>query len=226
MHGDYTSAIDPSYCPVHGAGARVERWAEPKHYGTGKGVRWWVCPQCTEMLVGGSVVNAMVMPVFQVAGVEGLESLVAAAKETQVVLYEDPRTLDYETLEEGVRGPCRRINESGWCFTAESCHGHVHERTKDLGSWGDDPFIRLTARREHFGHMLMLFAQAMTYDDSDSYGISLGKRTLQFNVSRDDRGEPVFMSAIVRIPAPRVYVRNLALEAFGRFAELVNGELP
>jgi hypothetical protein len=164
---------------------------------------------------------------YKLSPTEGLQSLVEAAKAAKVVLYDDPRELDYESLEEGVRAPCRRINECGWCFTAESCHGHVHEDDRYGGVWGDDPFLRLTARRADFGHMLELFGRAMEFEEIDPRvpGFSQ-KHVLSYNTARDLRGDPDFGSAIVRIPASRVYVRRLALEAFGRFAELVNTELP
>lgn len=189
----------------------------------GAGVSWWVCPQCSVFQPGPGVS-------WEWTVTESLESLVAAAHAAGVVVYDDPHTLNYEVLEPGVRVACRRINESGWCFTAESCHGHVHEDTRWGGSWGDEPFLRLTTRQKHFGYMLALFARAMTFNEVSAGGTPrstiVEERTLSFTVYPDTRGEPEFGSTIIRIPCGRVYTRRLALEAFERFGELVNAEKP
>lgn len=223
--GDYTGTSDPTRCVVHGPGARVQRWANPERSSTGSGVLWWSCPQCERELWQQSPQQSWTFKV--VPGAEGLESLVAAAQKAGVVIYDDPRTLDYDRLEEGVRAPCRRINESGWVFTAESCHGHVHEDTRFGGIWGDDPFVRLASRMEHFGHMLALFARASRYRERLNPAVDYEEeRVLSFNVSYDSRGWPAFGQVIIRIPSPRVYSRIQALAAFGRFAQLVNEEYP
>ncbi len=73
--------------------------------------------------------------------------------------YDDPDTLDYSKLDEPIRELCKKINQSDWLRTEESCAGHnSYEQT----AWGTDPdlYLRLCIiKKEHQTLLLELIQQ-------------------------------------------------------------------
>jgi hypothetical protein len=99
----------------------------------------------------------------------------------------------------------KRINESGWVWTAESCQGHVR-------GFGHVPMLRLVCREENMGKMLAALALSQSVAHKDRYGIYHGEGRLELQR---------------RFKAPkgwyeiRVWVRRGGVSVFERFAERI-----
>lgn len=53
--------------------------------------------------------------------------------------YDNPASLNYDCIDEGVRKLCRSINNTDWLRTAESCSGHPKGRY----AWSKSTYLRL-----------------------------------------------------------------------------------
>lgn len=102
-----------------------------------------------------------------------------------VWLYDNPDTLNYDFIDEPIRDLIKRMNESGWMKTEESCCGHPAHESPWMGSTKGQVYIRFAVKPENIvyafdmcdycwenmsgieGHV------ALRYDRKDEDGIHL-----------------------------------------------------
>lgn len=140
----------------------------------------------------------------------------AAAQAAGAIFYELPNVLDYATLDPLIAPICRRINESGWVATGESCQGHP-DWPDALGPWAGntDPFLRLTCHGNDLGRMLEALVRACGPDNATAF------RAVPLRIQLDGRGGE-WAQVYAYISAPWVGARTEGLAAFARFAESIN----
>jgi hypothetical protein len=148
----------------------------------------------------------------------------AEARAAGVIVYGTIAELDesgYSQIDAGIRDACRRINESGWVWTTESCSGHP-DAAGPMEAWAGNPkpMLRLLTRGdEALGRALALLVAAGFVDADFDEGIPSRTSALEL-WSDDPKGE--WRSVLVYIPARTVWERDCGLRVFERFAEAAN----
>lgn len=136
-----------------------------------------------------------------------------AAKAAGAVFYSLPKDLTDDMIDPLLRKAVRRINESGWCWTAESCQGHPD--ATELAPWGFNtkPMLRLVCHESGFGEMLAKLAHAMS-DEHDALAGSCMFEVCNYKARGD------YAEALIYVRAANVFERNRGCRAFERFAEM------
>jgi hypothetical protein len=139
--------------------------------------------------------------------------MVDGAQAARVIIYDRPDTLDLEQIDAPIREAVRRINASGWCFTAESCSGHPDAAYK--WTWGfNKPYLRLTTRREDMGRCLdLLSAASCGFVDDEGLNHTFGLQVFRY----EDRGD--FAQVGVYLDAGTVWMRDAAMRVFEAFGD-------
>lgn len=142
----------------------------------------------------------------------------ADAQRAGALFYCLPGELTDEMIDPLLRNAVRRINQSGWCWTAESCQGHP-DATENL-PWGFNtrPMLRLVCEASRAGEMLVELLDSLRYDE---VGLP---QTLVAEIYRVEKPTEEFRQYLVYLEAHNVYERNLGIAAFERFAEAINGQ--
>ena len=141
------------------------------------------------------------------------------AEDAKVGFYTRPDQLAERQVDPLIWPAVKRINESGWVWTAESCQGHPDD-TGVFGPWAGNtrPMLRLVCRVEHFGGMLALLLDAAWWVHEDVPGNR--PNVLEFCPTHKSGG---WRGVLVYVRAATVGDRRLGLDAFERFGEAVNG---
>lgn len=141
------------------------------------------------------------------------------AQEAGALFYTLPEDLTDQMIDPLLRKAVRQINESGWCWTAESCQGHPDSTEHIPWAHNTRPFLRLVCVKDRSGEMLYKLMQALRYDDFGMPAILVAE---VFPWTTTFQGYEQFM---VYIRATSAYDRNLGIAAFERFAELLHSTL-
>ena len=145
------------------------------------------------------------------------EPAVQEANDSGCIFYKDPATLRDEQIDPLLRDAVRRINRSGWLWTAESCQGHPD--ADDAWAGNTRPMLRLVCRSEDRPRMMDALCQALADYNDDKLGEAYGK-VLSIAVWPYERRNGWF-EALVYIPAAVAGERNAGCRCYERFAELV-----
>ena len=134
------------------------------------------------------------------------------------IFYTLPEEVLVEQIDPLLRDAVMRINASGWLWTAESCQGHPD--CTDSLAWAGNvkPMLRLVCRTEHLGRAMALLTRSATYVGDELLPTAVG-----FEVWPRCLTQPEWSEVLVymNIHARTVYDRNLGVEVWNRFAELV-----
>lgn len=151
------------------------------------------------------------------------------------IFYEDPRDLDYDTLDPLVQWLCEAINSSGWVWTAESCQGHPDARDPSF-CWGTDPMLRLVTAWHHLGDMLDLLMRAASnrrksavrrarpripYNDGCPPVQYLDPVPLQIRPEKKGDIPEAWAEVLVYVEASTVWKRNLGIVVFDQFSRML-----
>ena len=71
-------------------------------------------------------------------------------------LYDNPKTMDYNNLDQPIRVLCKKINESTWLRTEESCAGHYTNEPSSSGWNSRDLYLRLVLITGEIGYLLKM----------------------------------------------------------------------
>ncbi len=137
-----------------------------------------------------------------------------------IIFYDLPDALQPENIDPLIWPAVKRINESGWVWTAESCQGHPD--ATEYGAWANNvrPMLRLVCHRVDTGKMLSLLLEAVKQPpDSGLDGLHFFKVELW----PQPRRTPDWTEILVYIsPVHTVFDRDQGIKAVERFAEMVN----
>lgn len=115
------------------------------------------------------------------------------AKAQGVVFYSLPSDLTDEMIDPLLRQAVRKINESGWVWTAESCQGHPDATRLSETAWdhNTEPFLRLACHEDDEGQMLALLLRSLAIPDAEALegAEGLWNEYQQARVLRAQRGE-------------------------------------
>lgn len=139
---------------------------------------------------------------------------VQAANDAGCIFYDDPATLRDEQIDPLLRTAVRRINQSGWIWTAESCQGHPDAEEAWAGN--TRPMLRLVTRIENRPRMMEALMQA--FSESNNWDELPTVRSIA--VWPYERRDGWF-EALCYIPATIAGERDLGCKCYERFAELV-----
>jgi hypothetical protein len=132
--------------------------------------------------------------------------------------YGDPEADDtWEYVDELILPVCKRICESGWAWTAESCQGHPDDNG-DVGPWANNtkPMLRFVCANEHIGHLMSLLLQALGELSDVSQPTPLqSPGGFEAWPTRGDTHTAV----LVYLPAVTVGQRNAGIRVYERVAE-------
>lgn len=146
------------------------------------------------------------------------EHLLWEAARAHCIFYDLPTVLDYESIDPLLRDAVKRINESNWVWTAESCQGHPDDELPHTWAGNTRPFLRLVCHRENYGEMLALLLDAMHQDPQPGlYPLDFENAVELYAQQRQDWRE-----LLVYVRASTVWERNQGVQVFDRFAEAVN----
>lgn len=148
-----------------------------------------------------------------------LEELQEAAKAAGVCFYELPKNLKPDQIDPLIRNAVMQINQSGWCFTAESCQGHPDMVEEAPWASNTDPMLRLICQKKDTGRMMATLVEAMYYQKGgeDGWQETLGFQGYPRAIRSSDWTE-----VLVYIRCKTAFDRNLGIQAYERFARLVN----
>lgn len=140
------------------------------------------------------------------------------AQAAGALFYALPEQLTDGMIDPLLRKAVRRINESGWCWTAESCQGHPD--SVDSSPWAGNtrPFLRLVCDAGRAGELLVALLDSLVYDD---HGMRQTQIAEIYAWTKPIDGYRQYM---VYIEAHNAYERNLGIAAFERFAEALHGQ--
>ena len=132
--------------------------------------------------------------------------------ESGLMFYENPAEIDYDQIDPLMRDAVRKINESGWLLTAESCQGHPES---DTLTWAGnmDPMLRLVCLEEDIDRMMGAILRSSFMDDLLTAG------QLRVYPSRIVKGR---CETLVYWQGGYVFARNEAMKQVNKFAELVS----
>jgi hypothetical protein len=142
---------------------------------------------------------------------------VQEANDSGCIFYADPATLRDDQIDPLLRDAVRRINESGWVWTAESCQGHPD--AEDAWAGNTRPMLRLVCRIDSRATMMDALCQALADYNDDKLGETHGQ-VLSISVFPFERRNGWF-EALCYIPAAVAGQRNAGCRVYERFAELV-----
>jgi hypothetical protein len=135
-----------------------------------------------------------------------------------------PEKLTDDMIDPLLRSAVRRINASGWCWTAESCQGHPDAADDHPWAGNVRPFLRLVCEAPRLGEMLAAMTRAMR---STPKLLVKGElfdgepQALSFRIYPWAQPHGNYEQVLVYIDADSVYSRNQGVEAFERFAAAV-----
>ncbi len=148
------------------------------------------------------------------------------AKEQGAIFYSLPDELTDDMIDPLLRKAVRRINESGYCWTAESCQGYP-DATRDH-PWAGNvrPFLRLVCHGSRLGDVMAALVRAMRFTPQWDYPNSptlVGEPSAMFfKVYPWATPNGDYEQVLIYIEADSVYSRDLGIAAFERFSELLN----
>lgn len=147
------------------------------------------------------------------------------ARTAGVCFYDLPSEIDYDCVDPLIRDTCKRINESGWVWTSESCQGHPDSNSAHLWAGNTDPMLRLVCEAKYAGEMMwrLLLAKRETarrVAEDPQVGMEPGICLKMWDHYRGPKTDG-WLELLVYIPASTVWGRNLGLEVYKTFAELV-----
>lgn len=151
------------------------------------------------------------------------------ARDAGACFYDLPGEIHEDSVDLLIFPICKRINESGFVATAESCQGHP-DATQPQWADNTDPMLRLVYKTEDEGRVfaaLMAASRSMEVHPDDESGMTLWGRpgTAPMKIYPEGiRGQPDYCEVLIYVPASTAYYRNRGLEFFRRFAENVNKE--
>lgn len=133
-------------------------------------------------------------------------------KETGVYFYSNPLVPD-EGIDLLFKPICKKINASGYCYTAESCQGHP-DATEPTNGWNDSPkvFLRLGFHMEDTGRVMTALLGSSKF--TDHLGCD-GAVSFELYPRETKEG---WMDLTVVIKSGNVWQRARALDFWNRFA--------
>lgn len=146
-----------------------------------------------------------------------------AAREAGAIFYSLPSELTDEMIDPLLRKAVRRINESNWIWTAESCQGHPEEARHHPWAGNVRPFLRLVVHGSGLAEMMAKLVLAMryipAYEGADGKTYYQTPESLSFKVFPWPTPNGDYEQVLIYIEADSAYGRNLGIAAFERFAE-------
>lgn len=136
------------------------------------------------------------------------------AQEAGINFYDLPCELNEDQVDPLILPIVKRINESGWVWTAESCQGHP-DAVDPVWCDNTDPMLRLVSDLKHEPFMLQQLvrsSRSMEGEITPTTPLRIYPQT----------PKPPWGEILVYVPAQTVFYRNRGLETFRRFAEWVN----
>ena len=123
--------------------------------------------------------------------------------------YTDPKTLNYELVDEPIRELCKRINTSKWLRTAESCAGHP----RSAYAWSTSPYLRIILYKPKLNSYKMLWDIVEGFNE----GWYSGLLKVQYGTKYD-----FGVGFYVTFPEPhKMWHRNIMIDLFYRCFENV-----
>lgn len=146
------------------------------------------------------------------------EAAVQEANESGCIFYDDPATLTDEQIDPLLRDAVRRINKSGWVWTAESCQGHPDAGTALVWASNARPMLRLVTKER--GRMMDALTQA--FAESNNWDDLPTVRSMAVWPYERRNG---WFEALVYVPAVTAFERDLGCKCYERFAEIIAPEV-
>lgn len=150
----------------------------------------------------------------------------AEAERHKIIFYRLPQDLNLDEIDPLMRPVVRRINESGWVWTAECCQGHPDYNGEGAG-WDHNvkPFLRLVTSKKTLGEMMGALASSMRLPDRVEGWPPEKMRcdvTCSFttHVWSGDLGP--WEQVLIYVEAHNVLTRDRGIEALAAFAERIN----
>lgn len=156
-----------------------------------------------------------------------MDPAVQAANDAGCIFYGDPATLTDGQIDPLLRDAVRRINRSGWVWTAESCQGHPDfdgRTVKTAWEHNTRPMLRLVVRLDHAGRMLSSLVLAAAWDFDQEPSAFSGARIAQGLELWPSERRNGWCEVLAYFNALNVAARDIGCQRFSRFAELVAAE--
>jgi hypothetical protein len=153
------------------------------------------------------------------------------ARAAGVCFYDLPEDLNYSCIDPLMRDLVKKINESGWCWSAESCQGHPDAPLPHAWAGNTDPMLRLVCEAKYAGEMmwrLVLAKRAAAKKASEHEMLGGIEPSLCLKLWDHYRGPKTdgWYELLVYIPSSTVWERNLGVSVYAEFAEAVNRGKP
>lgn len=142
------------------------------------------------------------------------------ARAAGVRFYELPESLEPHMIDPLIWPVVKKINDSGFVWTSESCQGHPDAKEP---SWANntDPMLRLVCPRDRVGQVMAALIDAcerVSFDD-DSTSWTPGQSIKIFPHTEDAARRKGWAELLVYLPASAVWSRDRAIRALDAFAD-------
>ena len=141
----------------------------------------------------------------------GIQEMYENGCESGLMFYENPAEIDYDQIDPLIRDAVRKINESGWLLTAESCQGHPES---DTLTWAGnmDPMLRLVCLEEDVDRLMGAILRNSFIDN-----LTAGQLRIYPSRIVKERYE-----ILVYWQGGYVFARNEAIKQVNKLADLVS----
>jgi hypothetical protein len=143
------------------------------------------------------------------------------AQEAGIFFYENPESLTPEHIDPLIFPIVKKINESGWVWTAESCQGHPDSTDKYVWAGNMRPMLRLVVREERVGEMLNKLLESSVFLDEDALALING-----IEIWQQQRMNGWVSLTTYIAQCSTIYYRNKGLECYDRFATSLQESIP
>jgi len=141
------------------------------------------------------------------------------AKRAGCLFYEMPWEIKWELVDPLIRNAVRRLNGSGYVWSAESCEGHPDAAVPGAWASNTSPMLRLVARKMNQGTVVYRLFEAY---EAVKKAAEQAKQPFElggYRMHPQQRG--AWAETLVYVSALNVFQRNQGIQVFEKFAELV-----